>query len=101
MGFELELTVLLFLTIIGTAIFDKFETETAVWRKITKWSIIYLLTLGLFQIANHWALVIPLLGAGLGFIVHMRWTAKHDIHPIHATPRRRYYELREWQWPED
>ena len=25
---------------------------------------------------------------------------KHGIHPLHATPRRRYYELRRWEWKE-
>lgn len=100
MGFELELTVLLFLHILGTSIFDKFEVETPAWRKITKWSIITLLTYGVYQLVGHWALIIPLLGVGLGMMVHFSWSAKNKIHPIHATPRRRYYELRGWQWPE-
>ena len=35
-----------------------------------------------------------------GSIVHTVWCKKHSIHPIYATPRRKYYELRGWVWPE-
>ena len=100
MGFELELTVLLLSQIIGTSIFARFIIEDATWRKITKWLMIYFLTYGLYRVANHWALLIPLVSVGGGLIFHFIWAHKHDIHPINATPRRRYYELRGWQWPE-
>ena len=28
------------------------------------------------------------------------WGRKHSIHPVNATPRRKYYQLRGWDWPE-
>lgn len=57
-------------------------------------------TLLLARIVGHWAAVVPLgLGAiGAGF--HFWWCRKNGIDPITAMPRRRYYELRGWRWPE-
>ncbi len=101
MGFELELLVILGLHVVGTAVFTPFEVETPAIRKIAKWVIITLLTWTVFNIVGHWALLVPLFGVALGMVVHMSWTRKNNIHPIHATPRKRYYALRGWHWPEE
>ena len=62
-------------------------------------TIVSVLTLGLYRIAGHWALLLPL-GAGLaGLGVHFWWCRKQGIHPLRATPRQQYYQLRGWEWP--
>ncbi len=100
MGVELELYVLLALLILGSSIFAVFEIETARWRLVLKWFIVCALTVGLYHIVGHYALLVPCGMGGLGISFHFWWCRKNDIHPIHATPRRRYYELRGWSWPE-
>jgi hypothetical protein len=100
MGFELELALLLGIAIAGPAVFAVFEVETPAWRKIAKWSVVTLLTWLLYRAAGHVAVLVPV-GLGLlGLSFHFWWCARHHIHPIHALPRRRYYELRGWAWPE-
>ena len=99
MGIELELGVLLTVQLLGTQIFDRFEVETPAWRKILKWGIVIGLTLGLYRLVGHWALVLPLGLGVMGATFHFIWCKKNGIHPIKALPRRRYYELRGWEWP--
>lgn len=98
MGIELELAVLLALSVIGQSAFAPFEIETPVWRKILKWTILVVATLALTAWIGHWALILPVTGGLAGVIVHTHWCRKHGIDPLSATPRRRYYELRGWQW---
>ena len=100
MGIELELSVLLFLLTVGMVTFGRFEVERPVWRGLLKWAIIIGGTVGLHRIVGHWALLLPAIMFALGGTVHLIWCRRHDIHPIYATPRRRYYELRGWAWPE-
>ncbi len=58
------------------------------------------LTLVLTRFIGHWAAVVPV-GLGLlGLTFHFIWCKRNGIHPIRATPRRRYYELRGWEWHE-
>lgn len=100
MGIALELAVLLGIAVLGQAVFAAFEVETPAWRKILKWSLVVAGTVGVYQLAGHAALVIPI-GLGLlGLSFHFWWCRKHGIEPLRATPRRRYYELRGWSWPE-
>ena len=100
MGIELELYFLLAILILGTSIFAVFEVETARWRKVLKWTIVSAGTIGLYYVVGHLALLFPLGVGAIGTIAHFAWCRKHGIHPIHATPRRRYYELRGWSWPD-
>jgi hypothetical protein len=100
MGIEIELLVLLMVQLLGTQIFGKFEIETPAWRKIVKWAFIAALTLGLYPAIGHWSLIAPFSLVAAGLIFHFIWCRKHGIHPINATPRKRYYELRGWTWPE-
>ena len=98
-GYELELAVLLAVVVIGSGTFAPFEVETPAWRKILKWAIVTGATLVAARSFGHGAIAIPL-GAGvLGLGFHVFWCRKHGIHPLRATPRRRYYELRGWEWP--
>ena len=100
MGVELELFVLLVLMTLGFSVFTAFAVETPRWQKLLKWSIIIGGTLALYRAVGHVALVFPILVMGGGAIVHVVWCRKHGIHPVYATPRRKYYELRGWPWPE-
>lgn len=96
MGIELELGVLLALHILGSQLFARFEIETPAWRKILKWTLLVALTLGLYAAVGHWALVLPIAGALAGLTFHLVWCRRNGIHPLKATPRDRYYELRGW-----
>ena len=100
MGVELELAILLVLVIIGSSVFAVFEVETPGWRKAVKWGVVSGVTIGLYFVAGHVAALVPIGLAALGFAFHIWWCRQHGIHPIKATPRRKYYELRDWQWPE-
>ena len=100
MGVELELYVLLAVLILGSSIFAVFEIETAGWRKALKWSCVSGVTIGLYYVVGHYALL-PLAGlAAAGISFHIWWCRSHGIHPIDAAPRRKYYELRGWSWPD-
>lgn len=98
MGVELELLVLLAISILGQSVFARFEIETPAWRKILKWLIVVAITLGLYNLIGHWALAFPLAAAAAGTAVHFILCRKHGIDPIRATPQRTYYQLRGWQW---
>ena len=100
MGIELELLVLLVISVLGQSIFARFEIETPAWRKVLKWSIVIAATLGLYLVVGHWSLILPLVTAGGGTTFHFIWCHRHGIHPLQATPQRRYYELRGWHWAE-
>jgi hypothetical protein len=99
MGIELELAVLLAFSILGQSTFARFEIETSAIRKIVKWFTMAALTLGLYRLIGHWALLVPI-GMGVaGTTFHFIWCRRNGIDPIRATPARRYYELRGWSWP--
>ncbi len=100
MRVELELFVLLVIAVVGSGIFAVFEVETPAWRKILKWFVVIGGTLALYEAVGHWALVLPLAAVAAGTTFHFIWCHRHGINPIHATPRRRYYELRGWSWRE-
>jgi hypothetical protein len=99
-GFELELALLLAIAVAGHACFAVFEVETPAWRKLLKWSMLTGLTWLVYRAAGHTAIAVPLGLGAVGLAVHYWWCARHGIHPVHALPRRRYYELRGWVWPE-
>ena len=100
MGVELELATLLAIQILGNGFFGHFEERTAPLRKILKWGLVTAATLGLYARFGHAALALPLGLAAAGVAFHFVWCRRHGIHPLHATPRRRYYELRGWAWVE-
>ncbi len=100
MGVELELAVVLLIVILGSSIFAVFEVETARWRKLLKLLIVAGGTVGLYYGVGHWALALPLGLAALGVAFHFVWCRRHGIHPLNATPRKKYYKLRGWTWPQ-
>lgn len=96
----LELSVLLGLVLVGPSVFAVFEVETAPWRKILKWGIVIGLTLGLRSLVGHWSVLLPVVLGVAGLTFHFHWCRRNGIHPWNATPRRRYYELRGWRFPD-
>lgn len=100
MGIELELTELLFIQLIGNSFFSGFEGETPPLKKIMKWLILDAICIGFYFAFHHWALALPIVLLIPGMIIHFRWCKKNGIHPVKATPRKKYYELRGWKWLE-
>lgn len=100
MGIELELAVLFLIQTVGQSYFARFEVETPGWRKMLKWLIVAGLTLGLYTVVGHWALAFPIAAALAGGTFHFVWCRRNGIHPLMATPRRKYWQLRGWQWTE-
>jgi hypothetical protein len=99
-GVAVELATLLVMQTVGTAVFGKFEAETAVLRRLAKWVSLTAITLGLSSVIGHWALFFPVVIFAVGLVVHFSYCRKNGIDPFDATPRRRYYELRGWTWKE-
>ena len=99
MGIELELFVLLVFAVLGQSSFARFEIETPVSRKIFKWFTMIAVTLGLYKVVGHWALMLPIAMGAAGTTFHIVWCRRNGIDPIRATPARKYYELRGWPWP--
>jgi hypothetical protein len=100
MGIELELFVLLVLVITGTSFLAPFEVETSPWKKLAKWSFATAVTIGLYYVIGHWSLVVLLTMITAGIAVHVIICRKEGFHLLRATPRRRYYAFRGWEWPE-
>lgn len=80
--------------------FARFEIETPLLKKLSKWFIIDFITIGLYYLIGHWAVLFPILGILPGTIYHFIWCKKNGIDPLKATPRKKYYELRKWKWEE-
>jgi dolichyl-phosphate-mannose--protein O-mannosyl transferase len=100
MGIELELSVLLFLSVVGLNTFVWFSIEVPAWRKILKWVALTAITLGLYRVVGHWALGFLAILVVVGIPVHVAWCRRRGIDPIRATPLRKYYEAQGWPWPE-
>lgn len=100
MGVEIELGVLLLIQLFGSAFFARFEVEIPPLRKIFKWLLIDGITVGLYFLIGHYALIFPVFMICIGTTVHITFCKKHGINPLKATPRKKYYELRKWKWEE-
>ena len=100
MRLEPELLILLIIQTIFISAFARFEIESHLLRKILKWFIIDGITIGLYFIINHWAVLFPILALVPGTIYHFNWCRKNGIDPFKATPKKKYYELRKWKWEE-
>ena len=96
----ITLGAMLLVAILGSSIFAPFEVETPAARKIAKWLIVSTLAAALSFVIGYRAALVPAALGVLGMAFHFGWCVKNGIHPLQATPRRRYYELRGWPWPE-
>ncbi len=98
---EAELLTLLIIHVLGVSVFGKFESETAWWKLTLKWVIILALTYTVYSFYGHvgaFSLFAFMLAVSLS--VHFIWCKRKGVHPIKATPKRKYYELRNWKWTE-
>ncbi|HUM51805.1 MAG TPA: hypothetical protein PK431_08310 [Chitinophagales bacterium] len=100
MGIELELIILILIQLIGSTFFARFEIETPAIKKVFKWLILDAITIGLFYLIHHYAILFPVVIVTIGTIVHFRICKKNGINPFNATPRKKYYQLRGWKWQE-
>lgn len=100
MGIELELITLLIIQTTFISAFSKFEVEAPLLRRLIKWFIIDAIAVTLYYFVNHWAMLFIILALVPGTIYHFTWCKKNGIHPLKATPRKKYYELRKWKWIE-
>jgi hypothetical protein len=96
----LALAVLFVLIIVGTSTFAVFEVETPPWRKATKWGLVLVLTLLAQRRFGSIAVALPVILGLAGLTFHFIWCRRNGIHPLKATPRRKYYALRGWQFPD-
>jgi hypothetical protein len=96
----LTLASLLVTVIFGASYFAVFEIETAGWRKVVKWLVASGFAIGLSFLIGFWAALFPLAAGAVGATFHFYWCAANKIDPVTASPRRRYYQLRGWRWPE-
>jgi hypothetical protein len=86
---------------LGNILLGHFEERTPKWRRVGKYLATVALTLGLSAGPGRpWAF--GLLGLGLCVVafVHGRVLPRRGIHGWTGEPRRRYYAMRGWQWPE-
>jgi len=101
MGIELELFGLLTLSVVAESANARFSLEIPVWKKVLKWLGLTVITLGLYAVVRHWALVFLVVLSVAGMTVHFVWCRRHGIDPMRATPLRKLYELQGWPWPEE
>jgi hypothetical protein len=98
---EKELLALLFTNVMGYAVFGKFESHSPWWRSVLKWSAMVGIIWTLSTYFGHTvALLVLLAMMSLAIFIHFYWCKKNGIHPIAATPRKKYFELRGWTWEE-
>jgi hypothetical protein len=79
-------------------LFGHFEAESAVWTRVTRWLIYLAILLAVEHTVGPpwtwiWVFGLPLIGVSYHFV----WCRKHQINPLTAEPRDRYYHLRGWQ----
>ena len=85
---------------IGNILFGHFEEGTPKWRRILKFIIVVVLTIGLSSVAGRrWAFTILALLLIAPLIVHVWWLPKHGINGWTGEPKDKYYALRGWKRP--
>jgi hypothetical protein len=86
---------------VGFSIFGKFQTETPWWQMTLKWIIIMAVTYGMyFYFGEIGAFSLLGVACGISIPVHIIWCKRNGIHLLKATPRKKYYQLRHWEWTE-
>ncbi len=96
------LLVLLAIQILRTSILGRFEIETPIWKRLLKWIVMYgvTITVAFCFALGLWPLVFPVGWTVLDTVRHLVFCRREGIHPIYATPRKKLYELKGWEWPE-
>jgi hypothetical protein len=85
---------------VGNILFGHWEAETPKWRRLLKFVLILLLTLGIStSLGRRWAfLFLGILGLA-ALIVHAWWLPRHGINGWTAEPKEKYYAMRGWKYP--
>jgi hypothetical protein len=95
---EWEWIVAAVLIAVLSPLFGHFEAKSPVWTRMVRW-LIYLAILLVIDLTVGrpwtwvWVLALPLIGGSYHFI----WCWRHQINPLTAEPRDRYYQLRGWK----
>ena len=95
---ELEWMVAAVVIAVLAPLFGHFEAKAPMWIRIARF-LGYLAVLGVVELAAGrpwtwlWLAGLPLAGAAF----HITWCLKHQINPLTAEPRERYYQLRGWE----
>lgn len=85
------------LHLMGMVIFGHFEEKTPIPKRLSKVMLMIGGTAIFYQvIGGIGALAFAMFMMGMGLVVHITWCRRHDIHPLTAEPKARYYELRGW-----
>lgn len=96
----LELFVATALLASGQSLFVHFEERTPPWRRFLKVLLFVALTAALSHFFGRAAALAGIFGLLMvGMTFHVVWTVRHGIHPLTAEPRKKYYQLRGWEWP--
>ena len=91
----LDLSVFLFLLLLGHLLLGRFEEHKPLWRRIFK----VLLSVALFlalaaTLGRRWAWLLFSVPVVVGLVaVHGWWLPKHGIHGWTGEPREKYLEL--------
>jgi len=99
MGIELELAVLLVIRTLGNFIFGRFEFEAPLREKLIKWIIVDGGTVALYYVIGHWALAFRLGLFIAATTAHFIACRREGFDPVYATPRKKYYDFKGWDWP--
>ena len=85
---------------VGNLLFGHWEAETPKWRRLLKFVLILLLTVGIStSLGRRWAfLFLGLMGVA-ALIVHAWWLPRHGINGWTAEPKEKYYAMRGWKYP--
>jgi hypothetical protein len=93
-----ELLIYIAIVVPGMMIFGHFEERTPLWRRFLKHGLILAITYALYvSVGRPWSWLWLVFMGVLGITVHLWWTRKHNIHPLTAEPREKYYALRGWK----
>ncbi|WP_439659419.1 hypothetical protein ACSHWB_44750 [Lentzea sp. HUAS TT2] len=78
-------------------LFGHFEDRSPVWTRMARWLVYLAVLFAVEQLLGRpwtwvWIVGLPLAGATF----HVMWCVRHQINPLTAEPRERYYRLRGW-----
>ncbi len=100
MWISLELSVLLLIQLLAHTFFVQFEIGAHPLKRIMKWLVIDGVTIGLYFLVGHYALIFPLATMLIALTIHLVVCRKWWVDPFRATPKKKYYEMRGWKWEE-
>ena len=85
----------------GNVLFRHFDPKLPLWRRVMKSAIALAITAAISCRFGHRGVLIAFGIAMLPLIyVHGIWLPRHGVNGWTGEPRKRYYELRGWEWPD-